>query len=193
MKRSAIAAPFGLAALALLAGCGHSPPTRFFTLDAVPATRPVTPTAYVAPVQLDAVHIPAALDRPEVVSQVGANELRVSDLDHWGAPLGEIMRRTLAQDLMARLPQGAFVLPDAPRPPGVRALVVDVLQLQADAGGRVYLQASWTLAGRTSTEPPVIQNVQLTADGAPGAAGQAAALSQLMGELADRIAATTTA
>lgn len=176
----------GLAIL-LLAGCGHSPPTHFFTLDPAPPSRPAAAIAAAAPIQLDAVHIPPALDRPQVVTQLGANRLDVHDLDQWASPLGEMMRRTLAQDLLARLPQGEFVLPDAPRPQGVRGLVVDVLQIDAAPGGQVTLQASWTLMEPGTTRAALIRNVQLTADGGPGPQGTAAAMSQLLGELADQI------
>ncbi|HET8612548.1 MAG TPA: hypothetical protein VFL92_07260, partial [Sphingomonas sp.] len=55
-----------LAALALLAGCGHSPPTHFFTLDPAPPKAPA-PARPAHPVRLGAVHIPPELDRPELV------------------------------------------------------------------------------------------------------------------------------
>jgi uncharacterized lipoprotein YmbA len=177
-----------LVAAVLLAGCAHSPPTRFFTLDPVAAPAAPASAQALAPVQLDAVHIPPALDRPQVVTQMGANRVAVHDLDQWASPLGEMMRRTLAQDLLARLPQGAFILPDAPRPVGVRALFVDVLQLQADPDGRVVMQASWTLTAAGSPHAALIRNVQLTTDAAPGPQGAAAATSQLLGQLADNIA-----
>jgi hypothetical protein len=45
------------------------------------------------------------------------------------------MRRTLAQDLVTRLPAGPFVFPDAPAPPDTRTLIVTVLDCEADASG----------------------------------------------------------
>ncbi len=187
MKRAAI-----LAGVWLLAGCGHGAPTRFFTLDATPPAQPIN-SAPVAPIQLDSVRIPSVLDRPELVTEPSANHLRISDQDHWGAPLGDLIRRTLAQDLVARLPAGAVSMPDAPRHPGVRGLVVDILQLQADPTGHIYLEASWTLisaGGRTI----LTRDVRLTAEGSATAVAanssdlQAAAMSRLFGELADDIA-----
>jgi hypothetical protein len=179
--------PAAALALLLLAGCGHSPPTRFFTLDPAPPSRPTTAAVAMAPIQLDAVHIPPALDRPQVVTQLGANRLDVHDLDQWASPLGEMMRRTLAQDLLARLPQGSFILPDAPRPQGVRGLVVDVLQIDATPGGQVTLEASWTLMAPGAARPALIRTVQLSANAGLGPQGTAAAMSQLLGQLADQI------
>ena len=188
MNRAAL-----LAGVGLLAGCGHGAPTRFFTLDAMPPAQPVA-VAAVRPIQLASVRIPSVLDRPELVMEPSANHLRISDQDHWGAPLGDLIRRTLAEDLVARLPAGAVVLPDAPRPAGVRGLVVDILQLRADPTGHVYLQASWSLVDGGAGRTIATHDVQLTADGTASAGVddpsnlQASAMSRLMGELADDIA-----
>jgi uncharacterized protein len=49
--------------------------------------------------QVDAVHIPAVLDRAEMVRQSGSNGLSISERDRWGAPFGEMARDVLARDL----------------------------------------------------------------------------------------------
>jgi uncharacterized lipoprotein YmbA len=183
MKRLAI-----LSAGLLLSGCGHSPPTRFYTLDSVPPAQAAAAGPR-APVQLSAVHLPPTFDRPQVVTQTAPGRLELSEQDQWGAPLDEMMRRTLAQDLLARLPEGAFIAPEAPRPAGAQGLVVDVLQLQATPG-RVVIQATWSLTGGASGDLAQSRIVNLsTSTRGPGAAGQADAISRLLGELSDRIAA----
>ncbi|HTH73877.1 MAG TPA: PqiC family protein [Trinickia sp.] len=173
-----------------LSGCGHSPPTRYFSLDAVPASAPLA-TAGMPPVQLGAVRVPAALDRPEVVAQDGEHRLTVRDTDRWGAPLGQMMRRALAQDLLARLPAGTFVLPDAPAPDGVRGIVVTVLDLRANtkASGRLTLEGSWTLTAGHPAKAVTTQAVSLSEPMSSGdSAAIADALSRVLGQLADRIA-----
>ena len=71
-----------------LAGCGHSPPTRFYTLDPV---APPSPQAYAGPaLRIGQVYVPAVLDRSELVREPGAGQLKVDDFDHWGAPLGQL-------------------------------------------------------------------------------------------------------
>jgi uncharacterized lipoprotein YmbA len=115
--------------------------------------------------------------------------VKVNDLDHWAAPLGEMMRRTLAQDLMARLPAGSFAPPGAPKPPGARALVVTVLQLTADAGGKVDMQANWSLIPDGASNAGASRNLDLSASSGPGPEGQAAGMSRILADLAGRIAA----
>jgi uncharacterized lipoprotein YmbA len=182
--------PALLLGLLMLAGCGHSPPSRFFTLDPAPPGRPVSGRAPAAPVQLDAVHVPATVDRPELVTEIGPGRVRVSGQDRWAAPLGEMMRRVLAQDLASRLPQGAFVFPDAPRPAGTRGLVVTVLQLTATPDGRVDLQANWSVLDAGSSRAGGGDNLRLSATAGPGSDGQAQALSAVLRQLADRNAAS---
>jgi uncharacterized lipoprotein YmbA len=193
MRSAAIGTGAALIILLMVTGCGHSPPVRYVTLSAEPAVTPHTATR-LQPVQLTAVHIPAELDRPELVTQTSANQLAIHENDRWGAPLGQMMRRTLAQDLLTRLPQGSFVLPDAPAPPDTRKLVVTVLNAEAGASGTLALQASWTLLSGPSSHTVLTQQVSLTSDMAGGdATAQAAALSHLLGQLADRISASIVA
>lgn len=181
-------------AAAALAGCGHSPPTRYVTLNATPADAPLA-TAQIPPVQLTAVHIPAELDRPEVVTQQSPNRISVAESDRWGAPLAQMMRRTLAQDLVTRLPAGTFVLPDAPAPPDTRTLVVTVLDAEADANGTLTLQAAWTLLSGRPARATFARQTTLKAEieNRGDAAAQAAAMSRALGQLADQIATSIAA
>jgi uncharacterized protein len=178
-----------LAGALWLAGCGHSAPTRVFTLAAVPSQ--TAPLAYAGPpFRVDAVHFPPAFDRVEVVRQTGAEQLQIDDLDHWGASPGDLARTAITQDLAARLPAGAVIYPDSPKPPSAAGLVVDVLAFQRTDQGYV-LDASWSRSGPSPDAPRVGGQVRLTdPDAGPGdAAGEAAALGRLLGQLADAVAA----
>ena len=189
LARTAVAATL----IAGMAGCGHSPPVRYVTLSAEAVAAPRA-SVRIPPVQLTAVHIPAELDRSEVVTQASANQLTIHETDRWAAPLGQMMRRTLAQDLLARLPEGSLVLPDAPAPPHTRTLVVTVLSAEADASGTLTLQVAWTLLSGSPSRAVLSQQATLTADMASrDATAQAAALSHLLAQLADRIAAAVVA
>jgi uncharacterized lipoprotein YmbA len=174
-------------------GCGNSMPVRYVTLNAMPVTTPRTTTP-IPPVQLTAVHIPAVLDRPEVVTLASRNRLTIHDGDRWGAPFAQLMRRTLAQDLVTRLPSGSFVFPDAPAPPDTRTLVVTVLDCEADASGTLRLQAAWTLLSGHPAHVTLTQQATLeTGIAGHDAEAQAAAMSRVLGELADDIAASVIA
>ncbi|HUN70760.1 MAG TPA: PqiC family protein [Steroidobacteraceae bacterium] len=178
-----------LLALLTLAGCASSPPTRFFALDPAPAgaSPPADQGGAAAPVKVDAVHIPPALDRESMVRGESDNQLEISSQDRWAGDLGEMIRRVLTQDLSRRLPSGTVIAPESPAPPGAQGLVVDILTFQPQAD-EVVLDADWTLLQGTQSNPVVRRSVHLTAPAAASAQGEAEAMSTLLGQLADGIA-----
>jgi uncharacterized lipoprotein YmbA len=180
-------------AMALLAACATSPAVQFYTLAPVaPQQRPAHVTG--APLQVAAVHIPPALDRQEMVRRSSANELEMSDSNRWGAPLAQMVRRVITQDLDRRLPQGMVVFPDEPAPPETDAIVVDILRFDADASGAVEFVASWSLLPPGSDVPSVSRQVHFTERAeAESYADQATAMSRVLGRLADDITAALAA
>jgi len=171
-----------------LAACASSPPTRFFALDAVAPAATSTQERAGAPVKIDAVHIPPALDRESMVRGESGNQLEISSQERWAGDLAEMIRRVLTQDLAARLPSGMVIAPESPAPPSARGVVVDILTFQPRAG-EVELDADWTLLEGTQSNPVLRRSLQLTAPAAASAQDQAAAMSALLGQLADRMAA----
>jgi len=157
-----LARTLGAALLAVpmsFAGCGQSPPTHYLTLDATGVDMPLS---------------------------TGPNRLKIDDTARWGAPLAQMMRSTLAQNLEKRLPARAFVFPDAPAPAGTRTLVVTVLDCETNASATLTLQASWALLSGQPVQTSLTQQATLNAE----VTGQDAALSRVLGELSDRIAAS---
>lgn len=188
-----------LAGVTLLAtGCAGAP-TRIHTLDALPSTS-VAPAVYSGMTfRVDAVHVPPAFDRPELVRRTEPYALTLSDTDQWAAPIGELIRRTLTEDLTRRLPAGVVIFPDAPKPPNAGGLVVDILSISTSDRG-VEMEVSWTWIAPRSAQPAAAAPVSLSVArpltahiSAPssgrGAAAVAPELSALLAHLADEIAA----
>jgi uncharacterized lipoprotein YmbA len=175
----------------LLCACS-SAPTRIYTLYAVAPT--ATRSVYGGPpLRVDAVHFPPALDRIEIIRDVGPGQLRLSDTEHWSAPLGETARQALSADLVARLPPGKTIYPQLPKPDGALGLIVDVLEFHTD-GQSAELQASWVAnpagQGQGQAATGSTGSATLHSSGpAATAAETAQALSILLAQLADRIAA----
>jgi len=184
MRRSWLLA-LGLCGLA--AACSSSAPTRFFTLSPVPGAA----SAYAGPpIKIAEVQIPPSMDRLELVRQGAGNELSVDDFAHWAASLGDLARTALTQDLAARLPAGRVVYPDVSEPDGTLRVSIDLLAFTC-APDRASLEASWTLAAKSK---PAGTPRQLRLSGSCGTDGpaEAAALSALLGQLADAVTADVT-
>ncbi|HUN25208.1 MAG TPA: PqiC family protein [Steroidobacteraceae bacterium] len=180
------------AAIALLAlvvsGCVFSSaPTHFYSLASVAPTGSTRPSLK-APVQVVVVHIPSFLDRAEIV-RTGANmSLELAGDSRWGAPFGEMVQRVLTQDLLERLAAGDVVLPEQPAPSSTEALVLTILEFQSDLAGNVVFSGSWSLLPPGANHPRSSEYVKLTASANPSDYGdQAKVMSELLGEVADRI------
>jgi uncharacterized lipoprotein YmbA len=174
----------------VLGGCGASPPTRFYTLNEVsPASPPAALNAIkVVPVRLEPVAIPAELDRLELVSHAGSNQVRVSESDRWVAPLDEQIRRILSEDLVARLPAGMVADPNEPSTDEPRRrLSIEIAQFEADQSCAISLRASWTLRAFHTPNRSGSERVEIGAN-PPCPGSLPAAMSRALGILADRLA-----
>jgi hypothetical protein len=218
MSRSRIIVPGLALALALgVAGCGSSPKTQFFTLMAEPPPSGAMPGGAMPggamaggamaggavtgrtkaghggrPLQVGDVALPGTLDRAALVIQGPGPQINVSDRDRWAAPLDELVRRTLTEDLRARLGTGRVIAPGDPAPSGgVRRVVLTVERFSADTAGHVVLSADWTLAVGDPPKAAAIRHVRLEENaGSTSGAAVASAMSRALGRLADQIAAT---
>lgn len=168
----------------LLCGCGSSPKTQFFALDPVNGTH----MGQGRPIQVAAVHIPADLDREEIVREKAPGQLDMDSPNRWGAPFDEMVQRTLTQDLARRLPQKDVIFPNEPAPPGTLKLVVDILSFGGDPSGQVKFDGSWSLVPQGSDQAVLDRHIQLTGSAGGDPASQVAAMSKILGELADQIA-----
>jgi uncharacterized lipoprotein YmbA len=173
---------------ALLSSACSSAPTRIYTLYAVAPT--TTRTTYTGPpLRVDAVYFPPALDRIEIMRDLGSGQVSLSDTDHWSAPLGETAREALSADLVARLPPNKTIFPRLPKPDGALGLIVDVLAFHTD-GQSAELEVSWVVGA--AGQPAAASSGSATLhsrEPAANAAATAQALSSLLAQLADRIVA----
>jgi len=128
--------------LAILPGCGVTPPARYYILTPLGdnAEKPVSgPALGVGPVTL-----PAYLDRPEIAHRSGDNQLYFSDSDRWAEPLKATFSRTLAENLLILLPTDRVnTYPWARSTRIDYQIIIDVTRFDADASGTVMLLAGW--------------------------------------------------
>jgi hypothetical protein len=165
-----------VAVLLWLSACASSPATRFYTLSETPGEG--TAASGSGRVTITVVSIPGEIDRPQIVRRVGPNLLSVSELDRWAAPLDDIIRRVLIDDIARRLP-GAAAEPQ-------RLVSVDIHEFYGDATCNVTLRAAWTL--KQAGVQPASEDIRVPSNGScPAALAQT--MSAALGQLSDRIVA----
>jgi uncharacterized lipoprotein YmbA len=191
MRRMGSMAVAAAALSAVLAGCASSPPLHYYTLSETAANTRVSLPADTIPIRLDRVTIPTELDRKQLVRRIDPTRLQIVEDHRWAAPLDDMIRRVLSDNLAARLPAGLVTNPNEP-PVGERrqSLSVDIQELYADGTCAVALRASWVLKRPDSQSMRASEEVRIPAPGAcSGAEAQPGAMSQALGQLSDRIAA----
>ncbi len=138
-----------------LAGClGSSRPARFYTLAPLQIRDGVVPTATDATLAIGPVEIPDSIDRQQIVTRTGANELVVAEFDRWGSSLDSQISSSLVATLGDRLaPQQIAValwrsalLSGGPT---YRA-AVSVSRFDGIPGQSVVLQGRWELIAQSN-------------------------------------------
>jgi uncharacterized protein len=169
-----------------LAACGSSPNPVLYTIAVRQgATLPAGPRI----VQVRDVGLAGYLDRKEIVRSSSDYRLAVQSNDWWGEPLGPMIGRVLVVELSQRLPatnvyaEGGAISVDANA-----TVAVNIQRVDVDQAGALVLLAQAvvdfnrpvrTAAKTFSISRPV---------SSPGMAGQVAAMSDALGELADGLA-----
>lgn len=178
-------------AIALLGGClGTSAPVAFYVMEPLPG--PVA-GALPAPMSLGlgTLALPALLDRPQIVTELDANRVDLSEHHRWAEELAANVRRVLAQNLASRV-TGIDVLPR----PSARlrpdlGVELNFVQFGGQLGGGVHLAGSWRLHAVhcPAVLAPATPFAIAVATAGPGYAEFVAALEQGLGQLSDLMAA----
>ena len=192
---------FACAMSLALAGClGSSRPSRFYTLAPLQIRNGQGGTPPDATLAIGPVEIPESIDRPQIVTRTGANELVVAEFDRWGGALdSEIsgalvatVRDRLASQQIAVAPWRSAILSGVG--PSYRA-AVSVSRFDGIPGQSVVLQGRWELIGQSGESLGVREaTVTEKIDGAGYDALVAAmqrALARFGQQMADSVVATT--
>lgn len=166
-----------------LAGCSTASPMTYLILS------PVSGTVYASSgpaVAVGQVAIPPAIDRSFLTTGSSATTLQISYNARWAAPLGGMAQTILARDLAARLPEHDVLMPGDPVP--AKALIVSInITTFLPYPDQVVLEADWSLS-RPGGQIMRSARVQIVTASAATPGAQAQAMSQALGQLADKIA-----
>jgi uncharacterized lipoprotein YmbA len=173
-----------------LGGC-RSASTRIYTLG--PAAPASHIEVYRAPaLRVDTLNVPANWDRVELLTLSAAGTLQISDFDHWAAPLAQMAAQALSEDLDQRLPSGSVIYPRLPKPRGALGVNVDILEFNIVAA-QASMRASWSIVPSGNAQGAKRSSAELRSSMSfEDPAAVAHAWSDLIGQLADRIAADAT-
>jgi uncharacterized lipoprotein YmbA len=158
-------------ALALVGtGCGSSPKTQLYSLQAaaMPQKSDVNRAESLLHIVIGPVTLPERVDRPQIVTLSGEHGIHASDFNRWAEPLKVAFPRQLAADLGQELGSTRVRLRGQEGADATDLRIeVDVLRFDAALGDSAVVEAAWTL--RRKGEQPrsgrSIVRERITAEG----------------------------
>lgn len=176
---------FALVAV-IAAGCS-SAPARFYSLASTAAAdgTPATPST----VMVGPVTIPAAVDQPEFVVQVAANQVHVDEFNRWVSPLSDGIARAVAADLVVLLGTPEVATADLPNFSADYRVTIDVQRFESIQGQAATLEAVWTVRKTAGGEIRTGRTVAREPTQGQGFDALAAAHSQALAKMSSDIAA----
>jgi hypothetical protein len=131
-----------------LLGGGTREITRFFVLRPLsePVTSPVPAKGDPLSIGIGPVKLPDSLNRPQMVTRVSENEVRVEPFFRWAAPLSENITSVLVENLSLLLGTNRVVpFPWAITSRPTYQVRITVLDFMGVLGGEATLEARWVL------------------------------------------------
>lgn len=155
-----------------LGGCSNTPPTRFYVLSAMADRAAAVPGKGTA-IGIGPVTLPQYLNRPQIVTRSGGNQLAVAEFDQWGGDLNDNVSRVLAANLSSLLETDRVSLyPWKDEAPIDYQVTIDVVSFEQDADGSSVLSAYWSVVDPRSGKAKLMRRSSYRdrSDTGPGAA-----------------------
>ena len=179
-----------LLAAVILAGCGSAEPD-YYTLKPWPG---VARGGVPLMIQVRTPTVSSFLDRDYIVRTDKDYRLKLAENAVWGEPIAGLIGSTLTADLQQRLPGSTVFNEDGAISARPQAVVeLDVSRFSEDGAGLATVDAALSVQ-RPDSGAAASQLLHLSmAPSGPTTADLAAALSQLLGQVADAAARQATA
>jgi uncharacterized lipoprotein YmbA len=137
-------------------GPAKTPPTKYYVLNSVYGkANKVQPVAVLegTAVGIGPINLSQILDRPQIVMRTSDNEIRVSDLERWAAPLKDNLADVVVDNLTVLLP-GAEILkfPWQITIPITYQVAMNIMRFDGLPGGEAVLRARWSILGQNGKE-----------------------------------------
>jgi len=182
-----------LVAVLIVMGCGASTqPVTYYILNPMehPSSTVHKNVSGDVALGIGPIHLPAYLDRPQIVTRPGANRLKVDDFHRWAAPLPDEIARIVVENLEQLTGIQRFeIYPWTMQQRPELAVELEIQAFEGQYDGTVILDGVMMLHDWRSAESRRLsRSFHFIADAAPGNyAAMAAALSRTLTELSRQI------
>ncbi|MGB7755335.1 MAG: PqiC family protein [Salinisphaera sp.] len=173
-----------------LAGCA-STSAHFYSLDST--ARPEASPPLETSIMVGPVTIPSDVDRPQLVRQVGPNQVTIDEFNRWASPLDANVARVVAGNLEVLLGTSDVTVSSAANTNAAYQVDIDVERFQSPPDNSALVEALWTVrrsADGGSRSGHTLAREMLQGNGVDGlVAAYSRALNQLSRDIAAAIRA----
>lgn len=135
--------------LVIISGCSSTQLSKFYLLQPMSDTETKSHLRTSKPgiiIGVGPVEFPDYLNRPQIVTRVGSNELRLSEFNRWAESLEENFSQVLAENLAKLLSTDSiFLYPWTGSAQIEYQVEVHVIRLDGVPSGEISLKVHWTL------------------------------------------------
>lgn len=142
-------------------GCAHTESAKFYVLNSLTASNAENKaeanhnkiTLGIGPINL-----PEYLDRPQIMTRTGGNELEYTEFHQWAEPLKDNFARVLGENLSVLMDTNRIHQFPWRRSAEINyQLSVDVINFDGNLEGESVLTVRWTLYGKDRDKALIIQ------------------------------------
>jgi uncharacterized lipoprotein YmbA len=147
---------FLLCIILLLNSCGTTPPSRFYTLEAMSGsdtTQNALEKHSSLHIGIGPVQFPEYLQRTQIVTRTDSAEINLAETHRWAEPLHNNFARILAENLSILTGTDKISLYPSRNWSDIDyQVLVNVWQFDASKQGEVILVANWSIRGKGGSE-----------------------------------------
>lgn len=155
-KHYKISQLFLLSIMLLLNGCGTTPPSKFYTLEAMSGsetTQTTTEKQSNLHIGIGPVQFAEYLQRSQIVTRTNSAEVSLAETHRWAEPLNNNFSRILAENLSILIGTDKISLHPSRNWSDIDyQVVINVWQFDASKQGDVTLVANWSIRGKGGSE-----------------------------------------
>ena len=166
MKSRAFSSKIGLGLLLivfLLSACSSKTPSvTYYTLNTLPAMQQensgAVPGEEIA-IGIGPVDFPEVLDRPQIVTRKGQNQIEISEFHRWASSFQRDFSRVLAKNIAILLPTSRVgIYPWAEQFSPTYRVKLDIEQFDGILGEHVLLNVTWSVTDQDGTNELMVKN-----------------------------------
>ncbi|MCU0598210.1 MAG: PqiC family protein [Desulfobacterales bacterium] len=139
-----------------------APPVTFFTLSSIRGTAysPAQPSIrHDVLIGIGPAQFPDYLDRPQIITRLGSNQLDVSEFNRWGGKLDQDFLNILAENLSLILDSSKVIaFPWKGQIEPDYRIALDIHQFEGQDGGAVLLNVTWAILEKANDTGPLFIN-----------------------------------